>query len=443
MLTLNSQKSFERQDGIYFSKGRSPPNSLSLVMLRVAPGSDANDVRNSLKMLWRMLAELKKGIVSDFATSKKHLHGDNLSVLIGYGIKIFEIAGIQKKCPADLLKYGSLNNSADTTGREVVRNSGLVYSNDIKENHAASHHIILQFIGDSEFGTTRAIVETWKQIKRIHASLGKSIFIVNRVYTGFQSLNQRNWMGFHDGISNIRSEKRADAIFVDRSSLSYDDNWMVGGTYLAFLRLAIDLESWEQIDVSQQELLMGRDKNTGCPLIGIDKNGRPVKDFRCPIKGTTEISESGNEQFRDHPPYGYQKNKPYNIKDEVLKYSHIGLPRQIDPKSAKLMSQIFRQGYQFLESTDENFPFRVGFNFISYQKSPRTIYEMLKYGFPKSDENLKVSKFYDFFSLRAAGIFVVPPLRREEFFPGESIFGRSNTLNHTRYQYRLNRRSTN
>jgi deferrochelatase/peroxidase EfeB len=410
-------------------------------MLRVASGSDVTEVRNALKSLWQVLANLEKGIVPDLDINVRHRRTEGLSVLVGYGPKMFDILGAKKKCPTDL-NYSSLNSPLETGGGEVIHNSGLRYASDITENHTKSNHIVLQIIADSEFATTRAVVEIWKEIHRQTSSNGsKNVLNLSKIYTGFQSPNKRSWLGFHDGVSNIRADQRLKAIAIDSASLSKQDKWLYGGTYLAFLRMAIDLELWETLSVSEQELVIGRDKLTGCPLVGVDRYNKPVKDMRCPIRGTFEIIESGNEQFRTHPPYGYQKNKPYGIKDDVLKNSHIGLTTQSDAKQGSKISQIFRQGFQFFEPTDENHPFRVGINFVSYQKSVQTIHEMLRYGFLKTsplETGKKIPTFNEIVSVRSAGIFVVPPFNDGEFFPGESIFTDLYSSDRSRYQYRLN-----
>ena len=42
---------------------------------------------------------------------------------------------------------------------------------------------------------------------------------------------------------------------------------------MAFIRFVMDLERWENLNLSEQELIIGRKKITGCPIIGFDKNG--------------------------------------------------------------------------------------------------------------------------------------------------------------------------
>ena len=80
------------------------------------------------------------------------------------------------------------------------------------------------------------------------------------------------------------------------------------------MRIALDLQSWEDTSLTLQEITIGRDKLTGCPLIGVRKNNKTLKDSRCPVPGTSEIIDPGNEYFRDHPPYGIRNedNVLYN-----------------------------------------------------------------------------------------------------------------------------------
>ena len=84
------------------------------------------------------------------------------------------------------------------------------------------------------------------------------------------------------------------------------------------MRIALNLEKWEDTSVSLQEIIIGRDKLSGCPLIRVDENNKPIKDSRCPVPGTSEVIDPGNEYFRDHPPYGTMRT------NNILQLSHIG-----------------------------------------------------------------------------------------------------------------------
>jgi deferrochelatase/peroxidase EfeB len=187
------------------------------------------------------------------------------------------------------------------------------------------------------------------------------------------------------------------------------------------MRIGINLEKWEDTDIRNQELLIGRDKLTGCPLISVDKSGRPVKDARCPIPGTSEVIERGNEYFRDYSP---SKSR---IGKGILDYSHIAHSRSDDrvPLWDKKSFRIFRQGFEFLVTSDEPPGFIAGLNFVSFQNTPERLFRTLtnhKAITPKPFKSEPSTNFDQFLSVFAAGIFLVPPVVKNELFPGARIF---------------------
>ena len=94
-----------------------------------------------------------------------------------------------------------------------------------------------------------------------------------------------------------------------------EDRWTEGGTYLAFLRLGVNLSTWRNLDRRQQELMVGRDKLSGCALTSLGDGENPVAQNGCPVSGTREIDVSGgpNDLFREPP----------DIAASVLRQSHV------------------------------------------------------------------------------------------------------------------------
>jgi deferrochelatase/peroxidase EfeB len=359
------------------------------------------------------------------SVNSRHLHSGNLSVLIGYNSNIFSINGAKRILPIDL-SQARIESPRPSGGGMVIDGCTLTYDKDVTCNHISSDHIVLQFVADNEFSTSRAVVETWKKLKNIKIDNGGEVpLFISKIYTGFRTVDYRNWLGFHDGVSNIRTDKRAKIIAIANSQVQSEDRWTVNGTYLAFLRINIDLDSWYDVMPRNLEIIIGRDKVTGCPLIGVDKKGNPVKNSSCPIRGTFEIIEKGNEFFREHPPYGHQRNVPADINDESLKSSHIGSALNIDPMHPLKTdsSLIFRQGFHFFETMEKSPGFTVGLNFISFQNTTERILKSLAYAFGRREIIVKgnsLPSLEKFLSVRAAGIFFVPP--RNKLFPGSSIF---------------------
>ena len=412
------------QDGIYFGTEKRARESFSIVFLK-CENSNAEKIGNALVQLWKRYHNLQNGP----STNPQHdytPHLQNLSILIGYGKSIFSLEGTNEECPKDL-STSNLLNPKNTGGGSVLENSELFYENNVSYNHAAFDDIIIQFIGDNEFTTSQVVVETWGELIKIN-SIEPTLYLT-RFYSGFGRPDNRGLMGFYDGVSNMKSEERKYAIAIDSSKLNTSDEWTINGTYLMFMRIAVKLEEWWKLSVEDQETIVGRDKEKGFPLIGVDRSGKPVRDKRISAVGGTAVTDPGNEMFRDHPEYGKQQGLPPGTDDELLNYSHIGAMRRINqlPSWRTESNRIFRQGFEFLESTDKNPWIRAGLNFVSFQNTPERVFNTLtswtKYAkpYPTAPNNIHL-KFNEYLSVIAAGIFLVPPKEEGTPFPGSSIF---------------------
>jgi deferrochelatase/peroxidase EfeB len=87
--------------------------------------------------------------------------------------------------------------------------------------------------------------------------------------------------------------------------------------------------------------------------------------------------------------------------------------------------RIYRQGFEFLEPIISYPGFRVGLNFISFQRTPKRLFSILRHNTSKKeplDQSKELPLFETFFTVRTAGIYIVPPLTMNEPFPGASIF---------------------
>ena len=420
------------QKGIHYLENERPHESFSMVFLRLENVSDMSLVRNTLLLLWKMYGDLEKGIVKESHTkNSKNLHHGNLSVLIGYGPTLFDLAGIKKVRPSYLESKWLFKKPEAKGGGPLLDDIGLCYSSDIVQNTVAGEHIVIQFMADTQLATHRAVVETWKILRGINSSLdNKNMVVPQNFFSGFNRPDRRGWLGFHDGISNIRPGERLKVIAINGHDLNITQKWTLNGSYLAFLRIGIDLSIWESIDRIDQERIIGRDKFTGCPLAGTYDKGDVKKNIvirGCPVSGTSEVTENGNEFFREHPPYGAQRNLSGSVSDKLLEKSHIGrmYKRASYLKNQNQPNRIFRQGYEFLEPIATDPYFRAGLNFVSFQGRIENLYNLLRYGLGKTnfggDDQMPISGLNSLLSVRAAGIFYVPPYNEAEQFPGERI----------------------
>jgi deferrochelatase/peroxidase EfeB len=405
------------QNGVYYSHSDYPRNSFSVIFLDPRPPHLPGRIRETLLKLWKMYTELQKGVIRDTNTSIKSAHHGNLSVLLGYGPSFFEIEGLRRKKPLHLKKEW-LFEDFRSGGDPILPGVGLKYSDEITSNNVAGAHFVFQFIGDTQLATNRPVVETWKLLRKIETDGFSAPMAMRSFFTGFNRPDGRSWLGFHDGVSNIRSSERLKRIQIDRRILEPSDFWTAQGTYMAFLKIAINMSIWDSISIPDQERLVGRQKSTGCPLINVDGKGNNIFASGCPVPGTKEIIEKGNERFREYWPVSHGGNMWRNTTPNA-ETSHVGRMRR-NP------DLIFRQGYEFIEATKSVPGFRVGLNFVSFQGGTDKLIRVIKYGFDRvnfAGNPLKPIPGADnLLSVLAAGIFLVPPFKRGEAFPGSVVF---------------------
>jgi Dyp-type peroxidase family len=430
------------QDGIYSKKDSRPGESLGIIFLRASITLDAEELGQIIRNIWETCVNLKNGIIKDLDVNYPDYYKD-LTVLIGYSPKVFNLNGARRRKPsifADDLTF----MPARRGGGLIFPGSDLTYHEDLAENHAAMDDVVIQFISDKQYVTHQALVEVWRGLsKGPESELYSDKLGISAFYDGFRRADNRNWTGFHDGVSNLKAEGRENVIFIGQSQVNQEDKWLKNGTFMSFIRIYVDLQSWWRKKTHEQELMVGRLKSTGCPIIGYDKNNNPVADKNCPVPGTREVTDNGNERFRSHPPYGFQ-SLPAGISDDKLKFSHTGAMRIIENlalwQKQNEKNSIYRQGFEFLEQTYAYPGLRAGLNFISFQNDPRRLFNTLTNW---SGQNAIKSRKWDpqvsgvpprlqlnsYFRVGAAGVFLVPPHDDNEFFPGSSIFSSAKKTN--------------
>jgi Dyp-type peroxidase family len=395
------------QAGIYHAPGRRPGRFFALLFLRAAAEADAAAVAATLGELWAMYQGLAAGRLRDLVGVMLPADEDRTEFLLGFGRNAFALPGVAAARPRGLGDEYLFRSAEAGGGGPLLRGSGLRYAPDVRAN-MATEHFCVQVIADTKLAVDRAVVETWKAL----ADMAAPALSVTTFYLGFQRNDRRSWIDFHDGLSNLRSEDREKVIAIDAGA---DAAWAVGGTYLAFLRLAVDLVGWRRLSRADQELAVGRDKLRGCPIVGVGEGGVPVTAAGCPVTGT-EIWEQANDAAFAEPP---------EVTDPRVRASHVQRANHHQrPASDAGTRRIFRQGYEFLEWTQDAPGFRAGLNFVSFQDTPGRLLRMLTAGgwlggvtFGGDEERLP--ELASLLSVYAAGIYLVPPAAGAgEAFPG-------------------------
>jgi deferrochelatase/peroxidase EfeB len=404
------------QEGVFFRPGETPPAYFAIAFLKSKPGATALQIDQVLTQLFLVYRELKQGRVPDLPGQS--VMSGNLSVLLGFGARLFSVPELSKNIPEPLKDNGSFRNPSG--GNAILLGAGLHYSPSVSEN-PANADIVLQFHANTALAVHRGVVETWKVLHDLEKTTGLAPLYITGSYTGFGRDDHRSWIDFHDGISNIKSEDRIQAIEIKDRGLDHRDAWTQKGTYMVFLRIPINLALWRSVSRAMQEVLVGRDKLTGCSITDIDPSGEPISHSGCPVTGAMTVVEEGNESFREASRSKIRKPK--------LLASHIHRANHGDGNIGSPNSRrIFRQGYEFFEGVDPEGKPRLGLNFVSFQDHPERVTFMLKqpgwlgdtnFG---GDPNSLPPNFEKLLEVEAAGTFLVPPRDDALRFPGATLF---------------------
>lgn len=388
------------QEGLFHAPGMRPLSCFTILFLRAKKDASALDVGKAMGALWIRYQDLKKGRLPDIAPVLVPTGG--LTVLVGFGMRAFQLPGARQE-PVELGKRAQFLSPLPSGGGSLLPASGLNYDTDVVINRA-TEDIAVQFIADTQLAVHRAVVETWKFL---HDQGDQSALMLAGFYSGFSREDGRSWIDFHDGLSNMKSDQRASAMAIKTATEA--DSWTKGGTYMAFMRVGVDLSAWRRLSVEQQELVVGRAKHSGCPFQSVDAQGRGVPVAGCDANPT-------NEDFHE-PPEG--------VGDPALKLSHVQRAnhhrRNVERDDSL---RIYRQGYEFLESIEMAPGFRAGLNFVSFQDTPRRLTRMLTTPGWLGSTNFggEDGSHGGLLRVRAAGIFLVPPVNNGDPFPGASIF---------------------
>ncbi len=129
--------------------------------------------------------------------------------------------------------------------------------------------------------------------RRMRSVLGDSVVIIEEV-AGFRYLDNQDLTGFVDGTENPQGDERAEVALVGE-----EDARHAGGSYINMQRYIHDLQRWEKMNVSDQELVIGRTKPDDTEL---PKGVKPTSSHISRVV----IEEDGEELeiLRHSMPYG-------------------------------------------------------------------------------------------------------------------------------------------
>ncbi|GAA2005475.1 iron uptake transporter deferrochelatase/peroxidase subunit [Microbacterium ulmi] len=191
----------------------------------------------------------------------------------------------------------------------------------------------------------------------------------------------RNLFGFKDGTANILSDDQEaldDHVWV---SASDGPSWLAGGSYLVARKIAMLIETWDRVRLSEQDGIIGREKGSGAPLSGGTEFTEP--DFEATdAAGSPLIPEKSHVRLA-HP--GFNDG-----------------------------TRILRRGYNYVDGNNDLGRLDAGLFFLSFQRDPEH--------FVRLQRALSTDTMNEYIRHVGSGIWAVPPGAVPGSYVGAGLF---------------------
>ncbi|WP_435749317.1 iron uptake transporter deferrochelatase/peroxidase subunit [Microbacterium sp. PMB16] len=185
----------------------------------------------------------------------------------------------------------------------------------------------------------------------------------------------RNLFGFKDGTANILSddaEALKEHVWVGASD---EPAWMAGGSYLVARKIAMLIETWDRVRLSEQDTIIGRDKGEGAPLSGGSEFTEP--DF----KGAS-----------------------------IDANAHVRLAHAEQNEGIRIL----RRGYNYVDGNNNLGRLDAGLFFLSYQRDPEQFIALQR--------RLSTDLLNEYIRHVGSGIWAIPAGATAGSFIGAELF---------------------
>ena len=241
----------------------------NFISLDIKPGSNRASMLRFMSLLTDDIFRLSRGepVLADPAPELA-IGAARFSAYVGFGSSFFEKLGLESKMPTG---FGKLPKF------KVDQLQDKHSSGDVLIHIAADDPVVLAH-------GTRGLVRDAMPFASVRWVQSGFAHTPGMVPPG---ITHRNLMGQVDGTANpkLGTEDFDKVVWIEDGP-----SWIQGGTLLAFRRIAMQLDTWDQLGTSSKEEVIGRKLSNGAPLTGDIESDIPDLGARHP-NGLSVIPE--------------------------------------------------------------------------------------------------------------------------------------------------------